>query len=209
MIHRSRCAREVTSPGHRCDAQHSRHTRNKGSEDRNGSSQNKGTTFNSELNRSVCTPVNLLGEHKLQLQQAEAKLQSLECSNQQKLQLVGSWHHPWSRCYELQRPLNYKTGTRFEPFAVLAELGWVVSKPMTDKRRQNVYHFAFTEDVKVTENMQTCWDIETYASKINVVGQSKKELQEQRMLESSTKFTGERYEVGMLSSEPEPNLPNN
>ena len=31
----------------------------------------------------------------------------------------------------------------------------------------------------------------------------------QKMLESTTKFTGERYEVGMLWSEPEPNLPNN
>ena len=29
------------------------------------------------------------------------------------------------------------------------------------------------------------------------------------MLESATNFTGERYEVGMLWSEPEPNLPNN
>ena len=29
------------------------------------------------------------------------------------------------------------------------------------------------------------------------------------MLESAMKFTGERYEVGMLWSEPEPNLPNN
>ena len=30
-----------------------------------------------------------------------------------------------------------------------------------------------------------------------------------KMLESTTKFTGERYEVGMLWSEPEPNLLNN
>ena len=111
--------------------------------------------------------------------------------------------------YELQRPLDYKIGTRSEPFAVLTELGWVVSGPMTGKRRPNVCHFAFTEDVKVAENIQTWWDIETYASKINVVSQSKKELQAQKMLESTTKFTGERYEVGMLWSEPEPNLPNN
>ena len=111
--------------------------------------------------------------------------------------------------YELQRPLDYKIGKRSEPFAVLTELGWVVSGPMTGKRRQNVCHFAFTEDVKVAENIQTWWDIETYASKINVVSQSKKELQAQKMLESTTKFTGERYEVGMLWSEPEPNLPNN
>ena len=111
--------------------------------------------------------------------------------------------------YELQRPLEYKIGARSEPFAVLTELGWVVSGPMTGKRRQNFCHFAFTEDVKVAENIQTWWDIKTYASKINVVSQSKTELQAQKMLESTTKFTGERYEVGMLWSEPEPNLPNN
>ena len=111
--------------------------------------------------------------------------------------------------YELQRPLDYKIGTRSEPFAVLTELGWVVSGPMTGKRRENVCHFAFTEDVKVAENIQTWWDIETYASKINVVSQSKKKLQAEKMLESTTKFTGERYKVGKLWSEPEPNLPNN
>ena len=80
---------------------------------------------------------------------------------------------------------------------------------MTGKRKQIVCHFTFTEDVKVAENIQTWWDIETYASKIKVVNHSKKKLQAQRMLESTTKFTGERYEVGMLWSEPEPNLPNN
>ena len=111
--------------------------------------------------------------------------------------------------YELQRPLDYKIGTRSEPFAVLTELGWVVSGPMTGKRRQNVCHFAFTEDVKVAENTQTWWDIETYAFKINVLSQSKKELQAQKMLGSTTKFTGELYKVGTLWSEPEPNLPNN
>ena len=111
--------------------------------------------------------------------------------------------------YGLQRPLDYKIGTRSEPFAVLTELGWVVSGPMTGKRRQNVCQFAFTEDVKVAENIQTWRDIEAYASKINVVSQSKKELQAKKMLESTTKFTSERYEVRMLWSEPESNLPNN
>ena len=111
--------------------------------------------------------------------------------------------------YELQRPLDYKIGTPSEPITVLTELGWVISGPMTGKRRQNVCHFAFTKDVKVAENIQIWWDIETYASKITVVGQSKKELQAQRVLESTKKFTGEQYEVGKLWSEPEPNLPNN
>ena len=111
--------------------------------------------------------------------------------------------------YEIQRPLDYKIGTRSEPFAVLTELGWVVSGPMTGKKSQNVCHFAFTEDVKVAENIQSWWDMETYAAKINVVSQSKKEQQAQKFLESTTKFTGERYEVGMLWNEPEPSLPNN
>ena len=83
---------------HRYDAQHSWHTRNKGSEDGKCSSQNKGTTFKGAFNRSVCTPVIILGKYQLQLQQAEAKLQSFECPYQQKLQLDGNWLHPWSRC---------------------------------------------------------------------------------------------------------------
>ena len=87
--------------------------------------------------------------------------------------------------YELQRPLDYKIGTRSEPFAVLTELKWVVSGPMVRKRRRNVCHIAFTEDVKEAENIQTWWDIETYASKINVVSQSEKELQAEKMLEST------------------------
>ena len=40
--------------------------------------------------------------------------------------------------YELQRPLNYKIGTRSELLAVLTELGLVVSGPMTGKIRQEV-----------------------------------------------------------------------
>ena len=89
--------------------------------------------------------------------------------------------------YEIQRPLDYNIGTRSEPFAVLTELGWVVSGPMTGKKSQSVCHFAFTEDVKVAKNIQSWWDIETYASKINVISQSKKERQAQKFLESTTK----------------------
>ena len=111
--------------------------------------------------------------------------------------------------YNLQRALDYKIGKQSEPFTVPTELGWVVGGRMKGNRRQNVCHLASTEDLKMAENIQTWWDIETYASKINVVNQSRKELQAQKMLESATKLTGERFEVGMLWSEPEPNLPNN
>ena len=46
--------------------------------------------------------------------------------------------------YELQRPLDYKIGTRSEHFAVLTELGWAVSGHLRNERRQNGCHFAFT-----------------------------------------------------------------
>ena len=80
----------------------------------------------------------------------------------------------------------HKTGTRSEPLAVLTEFGWVVSGPMTDNKSQNVYHFASTEDVKVAENIQSWWDIESFASKKNIVIQSKKKQEAQNLLESRT-----------------------
>ena len=57
--------------------------------------------------------------------------------------------------YELQRPLDCNKGTQSELFVVLTELGWVVSGHMMGKRRQNICSFAFTVDVKVSENSQT------------------------------------------------------
>ena len=53
--------------------------------------------------------------------------------------------------YQIQRSLDYRIGTRSEPFAVLTELEWVVSGPMTGKKSQNLCHFASTKDVKVAE----------------------------------------------------------
>ena len=67
--------------------------------------------------------------------------------------------------YELQRPLDYKIGTRSRPFTVLSEIEWLVSGPMAGKKRQKICHFIFTEDVNVAENIQKWWDIDTYAYK--------------------------------------------
>ena len=50
--------------------------------------------------------------------------------------------------------------------------------------------------------------MQTYSSKINV-SQSKKEKQDQKFCETTTMFTGERYEVSMNWNEPEPNRLNN
>ena len=89
---------KLQAKGTDATAQNISHTRKEKFEDRKGSSPNKGTTFNDAFNRSVCTLVNHLGKYKLQLPWNEPKLQSPECSTQQKLQLDGSWHHTRSRC---------------------------------------------------------------------------------------------------------------
>ena len=68
------------------------------------------------------------------------------------------------------------------------------------QKKTKLFSFRLHRRCEVADNIQTRWDIETYASKINVVSQSKKKVQAQKMLESTTKFTGERYEVGMLWS---------
>ena len=66
------------------------------------------------------------------------------------------------------------------------------------ERRQNDFQSALTKDVSAAENIQSWWDLETYGSLKIVVGRSMKELQAQKMLRSTTKFTGERCKVGML-----------
>ena len=70
--------------------------------------------------------------------------------------------------YQLQRPLKSKIGTQKESFVDLkrARIGiqWTLDRQKSGK----ICYFAFTEDVKVAEDIQNWWDIETYASKIIV-----------------------------------------
>ena len=80
---------------------------------------------------------------------------------------------------------------------------------MKGRRGQKTYHFTSTEDTKLAKNSQSFWDIEAYASKINVAIQSRKEHQAQKFLESTTKLIGKGYEVGRLWSGTETTLPNN
>ena len=153
-------------------------------------------------------PLILFGNTTYDYKELKNNIRHLNVLNNRTFNLMEVGIKLGQDAYEIQRSQDYKFGTRSEPFAVLTELGWVVSGPMTGKKSQNVCHFAFTEDLKVAENIQSWWDIETYASKINV-SQSKKKQQAQKFLESTAKFTGERWEVGMLWNEPKPNLPNN
>ena len=74
---------------------------------------------------------------------------------------------------------------------------------MEGKTRQNICHCDCTEDMKKAENIQSQWEKETDDYKLNIISQSKKELQFQTMLESGKKFTGRCHKMGMLWGEEE------
>ena len=66
-----------------------------------------------------------------------------------------------------------------------------------------------SEDDELAEQIKTWWDIEYYASRCDVSGRSKDDEIALEMLEQTTKFDGERYEVGLLWKRNDPFLPNN
>ena len=53
------------------------------------------------------------------------------------------------------------------------------------------------------------WYIESYISNCDVTGRSKEEQRAIKTLEQTTRFNGERYEVGLLWRDDEVKLPNN
>ena len=55
-----------------------------------------------------------------------------------------------------------------------------------------------SENDVLAEQIKTWWDIESYASRCDVSGRSKDDEKALQMLEQTTKFDGERDEVGLL-----------
>ena len=113
--------------------------------------------------------------------------------------------------YHLIRPLEYKSGEKSQPWAVKTALGWTVSGALPKKETS---HLSVSCNLSVasdplSDQMKKWWDMETYSSVCNVTGKSKEEKRALSILEKTTKHNGERYEVGLLWAEDEPNFPNN
>ena len=108
---------------------------------------------------------------------------------------------------ELQRNLVYKIGTRSEIIVVLTELGLLVSGPMIGSDKPKIFAISLLQNMWEWLGIFKCIGHRLHASKIRIISQSRKELQSEKMQESNSKFTGERYEVGRVWSEPESILP--
>ena len=107
-------------------------------------------------------------------------------------------------CYHIYRPVEYKSCTNGEPWAVKTKLGWTLCGPLPRQKAVQM-----TEDDLLAEQIKTWWDIESYASRCDVSGRSKDDEKVLLMLEQTTKFHGERYEVGLPWRRRDRFLPNN
>ena len=114
-------------------------------------------------------------------------------------------------CYPIHRPEEYRSGANEEPWAVKTKLGWTLCGPLPQQKAVQMTASCVTasEDDVLAEQIKTWWDIESYASRCDVSGRSKKDERALQMLEQKTMFDGERYEVGLLWKRNDPFLPNN
>ena len=114
-------------------------------------------------------------------------------------------------CYDIHQTLDFKeSNDKTAPWAVKSKLGWALSGPLTAKQAATpgITSTSVSDD-KLANQLSKWWDIESYASNWDVNGNSKEEQREIKTLEQITRFTGERYEVGLLWQEDEVNLRNN
>ena len=91
-----------------------------------------------------------------------------------------------------------------------SKIGWALSGPLLAKQAATLATRATSiADDKLENQLSKWWDIKSYASNCNVTGHSKEEQRAIKMLEQTTRFNGERYDVGLLWREDEVKLPNN
>ena len=114
-------------------------------------------------------------------------------------------------CYDIHHPFEFKRSEdKAAPWAVKSKIGWALSGPLPANQAATLAIAATSiEDDKLANQLSKWWDIESYASKCDVTGHSKDEKREMKTLEQTTRFNGERYEVGLLWREEEVKLPNN
>ena len=109
-------------------------------------------------------------------------------------------------CYGVHHPTEFqKSENTSAPWAVRTRLGWALSGPLPAKQLATMS----TSADKLASQLSRWWDIESYASNCDVTGQLKEKQRAIDTLKETTRFSGERYEVGLLWREDEVMLPNN
>ena len=114
-------------------------------------------------------------------------------------------------CYDIHHPFKFKKSEdRNASWAMKSKIGWALSGPLPAKKAATLATTATSiADDKLADQLSKWWDIESYTSNCDVTGHSKEEQRAIKTLEQTTRFNGERYEVGLLWREDEVKLPNN
>ena len=112
--------------------------------------------------------------------------------------------------YDIHRPFDLKKyEDKAAPWAMKSKIGWALSGPLPVKQAATLATTATSSADDKLANQSKWWEIESYASNCDVTGRSQDEQREIKTLEQTTRFNGERYEVGLLWREEEVKLPNN
>ena len=114
-------------------------------------------------------------------------------------------------CYDIHHPFQIrKSKKKALPWAVKSKIGWASSCPLPAKQEATLATTvtSIADDKRLNE-LSKWWDIESYASNCDVTGHSKDEQWSIKTLEQTTRFNGERYEVGLLWRKDEVKLTNN
>ena len=114
-------------------------------------------------------------------------------------------------CYHLHRATDYRKCGNAKPWVVRTKLGWMLSGPLPQQETAKLAteRLVAAEVDPLADQVKTWWSMETYASNCSVSGRSKEDERALEMLKATTKFDGERYEVGLLWRNAKPHLPNN
>ena len=161
----------------------------------------RGKAMSDTHHMTVYTHLNIDAGTKIyNYQELELAYPHLSVLSEKKLKLKDVKLILGQNCYHIHRPVEYRTCTNGEPWAVKTKLGWTLCGPLPQQKavQMTVSCVTASEDDALAEQIKTWWDRESYASRCNVFGRSKEDEKALQMLEQTTKFDGERYEVGLI-----------
>ena len=154
----------------------------------------------------------LVGRTVYNLTELKQKYPHLKCVPFKEIDLSKIKVILGQNAYEMINPIDYKKAGRHKPWAVRLPLGWTVSGPLPTnelKFHGATAQVACAEDVQLADVVKKWWDMESYGTLAVADKRSQEDKLAAEILNSTIKFNGERYEVGLLWNGNEAGLCNN
>ena len=113
--------------------------------------------------------------------------------------------------YECIQPLEYRAGQPKQPVAVRTALGCVLTGPASNQalKECSTFKTVTAEDQHLANQVQHCWELESYGSSKTGDSQSSEDQYALKILEATTYHDGSCFVVGKLWSSEASSLPDN